>query len=398
MRLLVSGATATLRRHPDSPYLGTLVVPAARNRLDPVLASGLPWAADNAAFTGFDPAAFCRMLRRIAHRPGCRFVALPDVVGDAASTFALFAAWEPVVRVLGLPAAQDGLVPAAVPWDRLAALFGGGGTDWELGPEAAAVVREAKRRGLWVHLGRCNTKRRFRHAYQLGCDSVDGSGLSRWPDQQVPLALRWPRDLHGDADAPAEAGGAFFRGGLGGTLFDRPGWAVVRVEGGPAGYMVHARFTAEPTSWPGCGRVAPDGTRLYRHGAKVTRVRDEPRHARPVLVALTRGRFRCGARGRTFAPPADGVGPGARLTDAALGLIAGGWADAPAAWAARHVGATAGRSGGSANGLLRRSDLSNAARPGHEAVALCHPWAGKARPSGSRSGWVDLGGCGSQLP
>jgi hypothetical protein len=86
MRLFVSGASACLRRYPDCPYLGVLVVPAAGNRVDARPAPGMPWAADNAAFSGFDPAAFCRMVGRVAGHPGCRFVACPDVVGDAAAT------------------------------------------------------------------------------------------------------------------------------------------------------------------------------------------------------------------------------------------------------------------------------------------------------------------------
>ena len=62
MRLFVSGATDTLRRYRDSAHLGILLVPGAGNSLPSVLATGLPWAADNAAFSGFDPAAFCAFI------------------------------------------------------------------------------------------------------------------------------------------------------------------------------------------------------------------------------------------------------------------------------------------------------------------------------------------------
>lgn len=335
MRLFVSGATATLRRHPDSPYLGTLVVPAAGNRTDRLAAAGLPWAADNAAFTGFDPVAFCRMLGRIAGLPECRFVACPDVFGDAATTLARFAVWAPVIRALGLPVglvAQDGLERLPVPWGEIDALFVGGGTDWKLGPGTAALAREAKRLGKWVHFGRCNTLRRFRHAYHLGCDSVDGSGFSRWPDQRVPAALRWLRELHGDAEGPPPdaATAAFFRGGLAAGTRAGPGWALQRVTSTPAGYEVHARFHAEPDGCPRCGRAVPEETRLYRHVTRVCRVRDEPRHGRPVTVVVTRPRFRCAACGHTFAPGPAGVHPGCRLTDAAVALLAGGGAAAPA--------------------------------------------------------------------
>ncbi len=41
-------------------------------------------------------------------------------------------------------------------WHRLDALFVGGSTYFKLGPTAAGLVREAKRRGLWTHMGRVN--------------------------------------------------------------------------------------------------------------------------------------------------------------------------------------------------------------------------------------------------
>ncbi|MBY0513143.1 MAG: hypothetical protein K2P78_04435 [Gemmataceae bacterium] len=187
-------------------------------------------------------------------------------VSGATATLRLFEVWEPIVRLLGLPVArvaQDGLVPAAVPWDRLDAAFVGGSTDWKLGSATAAVVRDAKRRVKWVHLGRCNTRRRFRHAHRLGCDSVNGSGFSRWPDQWVPLALRWLHALHGDATAPPAAGGDFFRGGLGGSLFGGRGWAVERVEDTAAGNVVRARVSAEPGGCPRCGTAPGTGGRCW---------------------------------------------------------------------------------------------------------------------------------------
>jgi hypothetical protein len=182
--LLVSGATRTLARL-DSPHLGHLLTPDNGNSVDSLLKTGLPIACDNSAFSGFDPARFCTMLGRIAGKPGCRFVACPDVVGDAAATARLFAVWQPVLATMSLPVAlvlQDGQEAVGVPWDRIDAVFVGGSTAFKLGPVAASLIREAKSRGLWAHCGRVNTKQRFRYAFELGCDSVDGSGFSRWPD------------------------------------------------------------------------------------------------------------------------------------------------------------------------------------------------------------------------
>ena len=323
MRLFVSGATATLRRYPGSPYLGTLIVPGARNRLDPVLSAGLPWAADNAAFTGFDPGTFCAMLGRLAEKPGCRFVACPDHVGDAIRTAELFRTWHPVVTALGLPVAlvlQDGQDRVGVPWELVDAVFVGGSTEFKLGPVAAGLVGEARDRGKWAHLGRCNTRRRFRHAHQLGCDSVDGSGFSRWPDQRIPLGLRWLRDLHGDS-APGPDGATFFRGGLGDTIFGSPGWSVTAVRETPSGFVVEARYRSEPTACAGCGRRPPADTHLLGHGTRVTTVVDRDRHGCPVRVVVTRRRFRCAACGHVFAPAPPGLVPGCRLTAEALEVL-----------------------------------------------------------------------------
>src|SRR5262245_21363739 len=126
MRLFVSGATSTISRHVSSPYLGHLIVPNAGNRMSEVQRTGLPWAADNAAFSNLAPAACCAMLGRITDRPGCAFVACPDVVGDAAATLRLFETWSPVLSALRLPVAlvaQDGLERLAIPWERMAAVF-----------------------------------------------------------------------------------------------------------------------------------------------------------------------------------------------------------------------------------------------------------------------------------
>jgi hypothetical protein len=45
------------------------------------------------------------------------------------------------------------------------------------------------RRGLWIHMGRVNTKRRLSYAYRIGCDSVDGSQWSRWSDTWIKWGL-----------------------------------------------------------------------------------------------------------------------------------------------------------------------------------------------------------------
>lgn len=199
MLLLVSGATKTLKKLGVSLPLGRLITPRCRSARN-VEKLGLPWAADNGAFSGFKPAEFLEMIKGIAGKPGCLFVVVPDVVADAAATMDLFLRWGPVVTSFGLPAAfviQDGQTVEAMPWRKIRAVFIGGTTEYKLSRMAAAITKEARRRRLWVHMGRVNSLQRISYAYRIGCNSVDGSGYSRWPDIYIPRACHHIMSLHG---------------------------------------------------------------------------------------------------------------------------------------------------------------------------------------------------------
>lgn len=212
MRLLLSGCTATLNRirHRYSDVLGTLITPATGNRLGERY--GLPWAADNGAFTGFNEAAFRRLLARCkGGPPGCLFVVAPDVVGDSVQTLALFDTWESVVRnESGQPVAlvgQDGAEDTEIPWDRFEAWFIGGSTRWKLSQASADLVQEARRRGKWVHVGRVNSFRRLMAAHDMGCQSCDGTGMSRWGDMHLEKFCKWVRRIKEQSTLPWENNG-----------------------------------------------------------------------------------------------------------------------------------------------------------------------------------------------
>jgi hypothetical protein len=205
MILLVSGATKTLRDLGRPDCLGQLLTPDTGNA---VPGPEVFWAADNAAFSDFSPARFCTLLGRIAGKPGCLFVTAPDVVGNARETALRFYHWRPVIKALGLPIAlvlQDGQEGQGVPWNLVDAVFIGGSTTFKLGPVAAGLAREAKERGLWVHGGRVNTRRRFRQMHDLGCDSIDGSGFSKWSEIRIPMALKWFDELDSQLSLPLAA-------------------------------------------------------------------------------------------------------------------------------------------------------------------------------------------------
>lgn len=185
--LLVSGATKTTARLASDPRLGTLLVPGNGNK-----PAGKPWACDNGAFAGFREKAFRKMLGKMRGLPGCLWVAAPDVVCDAPGTRALFDKWEPVIREMGFPVAfvaQNGLTIDTAPWDRLDCLFIGGDDAFKLGPEARELAAEAKRRGKLVHMGRVNTLRRMRYAYEIGVDTIDGTQFSRFAERWLKWGL-----------------------------------------------------------------------------------------------------------------------------------------------------------------------------------------------------------------
>lgn len=161
--------------------------------------AGVRWAADNGCFSAGYPgeAVWFAWLRRNARdAANCAFAVAPDVVADAYATLIRSAPWLQKIRALGYPAAyaiQDGHEFYAVPWDEFDVLFIGGSTEWKLGPQARAIVREANARGCHVHMGRVNSEKRLRYARFIGCDSADGTYLTRGPDKNLPRLLRFLR-------------------------------------------------------------------------------------------------------------------------------------------------------------------------------------------------------------
>lgn len=179
----------------EAGRLGFIDTPAQRNKRP----AGVTWCADNGCFgAGYpgDEKWLAWLERHAGDAATCLFATAPDVVGDAAATLERSAPWLPAIRALGYPAAlvaQDGLEALPVPWDSFDVLFIGGSTSWKLGPAARGLIGEAKRRGKWVHMGRVNSERRYRYAWEAGCDSVDGTFLTFGPDKLLPELLGWAR-------------------------------------------------------------------------------------------------------------------------------------------------------------------------------------------------------------
>lgn len=156
----------------------------------------LVWGADNGCYTQpgkYSDEGFLHWLSKL-DRKGCLFAVAPDVVGDAQGTVKRSKPMLPRIRDLGYRAAfvaQDGAVEKDLPWRDFDCLFVGGTDQFKLSQPAAACMREAKRRGKWVHMGRVNSYKRIRLAKFLGADSVDGTHLTYRPTQYLPQVLHW---------------------------------------------------------------------------------------------------------------------------------------------------------------------------------------------------------------
>lgn len=184
MIVLVSKALPSIQKH-GGANVGRLVTPRNWSALDET-DRALPWAADNDGFSGFDADRYRRMLEVIRERRRhlLLFVTAPDMVADAPATAAMYEMWRDELE--GLPVAyvlQDGAT--SIPTD-IDALFVGGSTEYKLSEDAARWVREASDRGLWVHMGRVNTRRRIQYAKSIGCHSVDGTSSVLFTDAHLP--------------------------------------------------------------------------------------------------------------------------------------------------------------------------------------------------------------------
>lgn len=69
----------------------------------------------------------------------------------------------------------------------------GGTTEWKLSEHARGLAAEGRDRGLWIHVGRVNSGRRF-SSWAPAADSCDGTFLAFGPAANVPRLLEWLDD------------------------------------------------------------------------------------------------------------------------------------------------------------------------------------------------------------
>jgi len=146
-----------------------------------------PYIVDNGAFAAFkndeewDSDAFREMLDWAeAHQNDPDFVVIPDVVGDAESTFDRSKKWADEIEHTTYFACQDGMDPTTVPEFAsdigAAGLFVGGSNEWKRRTASEWVVN-AHEHGLKCHIARPWD---LKSAEMLGADSVDTTSIVAW--------------------------------------------------------------------------------------------------------------------------------------------------------------------------------------------------------------------------
>lgn len=178
-----------MRGHPK--HFGYFVQPRTYYRNQIMRDERVRWGMDNDAYNGFSHSRFMAALDHLLpYQCRCIFVTCPDYVGDHTITLALWREWRPRIAEMGYPVAfvaQDGLLLNQVPWHEMDALFVGGTNQFK-DMDSRESILEAKRRGLWVHVGRVNdSPRRLRYCLQMGVDSIDGTAYGLKPDKM----LKW---------------------------------------------------------------------------------------------------------------------------------------------------------------------------------------------------------------
>jgi len=150
------------------------------------------------------------------------FFTVPDEPMNWDTTLDKFRMYQPDVQKLrkyGAPVAvciQNGASVATVPWGSVDVIFIGGDDKWKTGDEAKAIVKEAQRRHVTVHMGRVNNLKRMNTASEWQVETADGTYVmhelakslhdierrnpQRRDESQFNYYRRLKRILHGEHD------------------------------------------------------------------------------------------------------------------------------------------------------------------------------------------------------
>lgn len=192
--------------------LGYMQTPQSGVRVDMLRRLNAVWGADNGCYAQGDSFNFDSYLRWLeAMRPvqgRCLFATAPDVVGNAQATWERSKDALPLIRQMGYKAAfvgQDGLENMDIEWDTFDCLFIGGTTEWKLSINSRTLVRRAKARRKWVHVGRVNSRNRLIMVSAWGADSADGTYARYRPDLYIRHIKNWLDEVHYQASMELSA-------------------------------------------------------------------------------------------------------------------------------------------------------------------------------------------------
>lgn len=226
MIYLTSMSTPKVRRKMEAGTLGAMMSPD--QGYDKRHFERFTWAADNGCFSDANRDLTEHLFWLASFRPEararCLFAVALDVVADPVLTTQRFPQCVEPYRCLGYQVAyvaQNGVehMTAKVPWDDFDVWFIGGTPEcrechwlapldyqakrcaacahrlieWKVSPASRRLAEVARERGKWVHMGRVNSRDRFRAASSF-CDSADGTYVAFGPDVNAPKAESWVRE------------------------------------------------------------------------------------------------------------------------------------------------------------------------------------------------------------
>ena len=173
--------------------LGYLVTPFSHTKLQEV--KNKVYAIDNGAFAGLDEKKFMKIVNNYKNNKKEIFIAVPDIVGNHKETLKMFNNWRDILSDYNLGfVAQDGMTKNDIPKEAQA-VFIGGSTEFKLGKIAFEIIQIAKEKGLWVHMGRVNSLKRIKYAYESNVDSIDGTKYAMFDKVHLKKALDYISSL-----------------------------------------------------------------------------------------------------------------------------------------------------------------------------------------------------------
>lgn len=136
------------------------------------------FAIDNGCFSGLREADFVKCLQRNEDKKEqCLFVTVPDKMGSYHETVAMWNQYSHLVDGWKKAfVAQDDYL--GMPKDA-SAIFIGGTDAFKDSLDCLYIIKDARRAGKHVHIGRVNGIDRYQRFYQYA-DTCDGSGVSQY--------------------------------------------------------------------------------------------------------------------------------------------------------------------------------------------------------------------------